>query len=304
MFLRLSLVTALAIFVIGPAQARFASKAFPTVTEADFGRLTSGSQLPIVVIVGAEWCAPCRETLEEIEQLQAEMKGTVRIAVLDADASPNIAKTLNITTVPVTLMYKDGKQISNQAGRKTKEQFVEWINATLHAGVTAESGKKEQVNKLDPNRPNEPIAQVEAPKHRPLTDIEKKELERLARKSGSETKSAPPTDPQPPVPKLIDCTAATSKWADAVSKDTEATVAAFSKAWPENDIPDVSWESCPKFLIIWNGIIERRPNIIGLKAGAEQVCGHKFDETGDDTYKKTKEKISRCKNELKKKAIP
>ena len=129
MLFRLLFLIASMLALISPTGAQ----GLLTVTDANFEKLVSSSQLPIVVIVKADWCEKCRDTMPIIEDLQVEMKGQVRFAVLDADANQKTAAKLNVMNIPFIAIFRNGRQMSKQVGMINRSTLVEWINTSLGA---------------------------------------------------------------------------------------------------------------------------------------------------------------------------
>ncbi|HEX8989771.1 MAG TPA: thioredoxin domain-containing protein [Rhodocyclaceae bacterium] len=91
------------------------------VEEADFDELVIvRSQLvPVLVDIGAEWCAPCRVLTPRLEKLAAEYGGAFLLARVDADENMRIAGRHGVRGFPTVVAYSRGAEIgrfhSNQS---------------------------------------------------------------------------------------------------------------------------------------------------------------------------------------------
>ena len=75
----------------------------------------SSEHLPTVVKFGAKWCAPCR-AMEPALQRVADQGLAVVIAV-DIDDAPRIAQAFQVQSIPMLVLYRNGRQIAKRAGR-------------------------------------------------------------------------------------------------------------------------------------------------------------------------------------------
>ncbi len=106
---------------------------------------------PTMVVLGTDWCRPCRKMLPVIEQLDQTYSGRVLFAYINIDDHPGIAKQYNIGEVPVQLFFnKDGKLVHRHTGFYPAENVVGRLAAmgipkTQQAMTTAPgSGERSQ----------------------------------------------------------------------------------------------------------------------------------------------------------------
>jgi hypothetical protein len=128
---------------------------------------------------------------------------------------------------------------------------------------------------------------------RAWTETEKKELEKLAKEHQDATADDPPQ-----------CVAAREKYRAAAADDQKIT-----KPKPDHDgqaFQEITHDDCVAMEAEWKAHATRLAIIIGLKAGAEQVCGRTMPSKIDlpVEYKSIKANIAYCEKELKKKVIP
>ncbi len=79
----------------------------------------------------ATWCGPCRMIAPIVEQLAGMVQGKARIAKLDIDQAQQATNTLQITSVPTVILFKDGKEVKRVVGVKDLDFFLNLIQSFL-----------------------------------------------------------------------------------------------------------------------------------------------------------------------------
>lgn len=90
------------------------------------------SQGVSVIDLWAEWCGPCKMLTPILEELDTEMDG-VNFYKIDADANVELAKDLQITSIPTILVYRDGEVIGRHQGAKPKVLMRKFLEDTINS---------------------------------------------------------------------------------------------------------------------------------------------------------------------------
>jgi thioredoxin 1 len=71
-----------------------------------------------IVKLGAEWCGPCRALSNVFRNLDENKTGNVMIAEIDVEDTEmdDIVTSLNIRSIPVTLLFKNGNMLEKRVG--------------------------------------------------------------------------------------------------------------------------------------------------------------------------------------------
>jgi thioredoxin 1 len=101
------------------------------LTDATFAEEVGASDVPVVVDFWAEWCAPCKMIAPILEEINAENDGKVRIAKVDVDANPGLARQFDVMSIPTLIVFKDGQPQHRMIGAKGKAQLVEELSPYL-----------------------------------------------------------------------------------------------------------------------------------------------------------------------------
>ncbi len=95
------------------------------LTEETFDEEIGSSDLPLVVDFWAEWCGPCRMVAPILEDIAAEHEGRLRVAKINVDDAPNVARRHEVMSIPTLIVFKDGVAKKRLVGAKGKGQLLQ-----------------------------------------------------------------------------------------------------------------------------------------------------------------------------------
>ncbi len=79
----------------------------------------------------AEWCGPCKMIAPILEEIADEQAGTLRIAKVNVDESPELARRFQVMSIPTMILFRDGEPATQIVGAKGKAQLLEELSAHL-----------------------------------------------------------------------------------------------------------------------------------------------------------------------------
>ena len=100
------------------------------VDEAGFEQLVvaRSHEVPVLLDIGAEWCAPCRVLTPLLEKLAKEYAGAFLLANVDADENMRIAGRHKVKGFPTVIAYSRGEEAGRFHGAQTEgflRRFIE-----------------------------------------------------------------------------------------------------------------------------------------------------------------------------------
>jgi putative thioredoxin len=89
--------------------------------------ITYSKNIPVLVDFWAEWCQPCKTLSPILTKLVAEAKGNLRLANVNIDLNPNLAKQFNVHSVPTVKAFIEGQVAGEFVGLQPEGRVREFI---------------------------------------------------------------------------------------------------------------------------------------------------------------------------------
>lgn len=101
------------------------------ISDANFDAEVLDSKIPVVVDIWAEWCGPCRLYSPVIDEVSKDYEGKIKFAKVNADEAEHVVQKYNVTSIPTTLLVKDGEIKAMNVGAVPREALKKWISSNL-----------------------------------------------------------------------------------------------------------------------------------------------------------------------------
>lgn len=109
------------------------------VEEADFEQLVvaRSHEIPVLVDISAEWCAPCRVLAPLLHKMVFAYNGKFVLGVVDADENMKIAGRHKVRGFPTVIAYSYGVEVDRFHSAQTEgflREFIDRVIQRHHAG--------------------------------------------------------------------------------------------------------------------------------------------------------------------------
>ncbi|MEZ5245019.1 MAG: thioredoxin [Acidimicrobiales bacterium] len=106
----------------------------PWLVDATGDELTPAldqSALPVLVDLWAPWCGPCKAVAPALEQLAADLAGSLRVVKVNVDNAPEVSARLGVQGIPTMVLYRGGVEIARQVGALPGHAIRQWVDQAL-----------------------------------------------------------------------------------------------------------------------------------------------------------------------------
>ncbi|MGZ7087799.1 MAG: thioredoxin [Ilumatobacteraceae bacterium] len=102
-----------------------------TLSSSTFDEVVASAFEPVLVDFWAEWCGPCKMVAPILDEIAGEQAGKIRIAKLNVDDNPDIARRFEVMSIPTMILFEDGKPAKRIVGARGKSQLLQELSEYL-----------------------------------------------------------------------------------------------------------------------------------------------------------------------------
>lgn len=108
-----------------------------SVEEATFDELVvaRSHELPVLVDISADWCAPCRVLAPLLHKMVFAYDGKFLLGIVDADENMKIAGRHKVRGFPTVVAYSHGVEIDRFHSTQTEGFLRHFIDAVIERHV-------------------------------------------------------------------------------------------------------------------------------------------------------------------------
>jgi thioredoxin 1 len=103
------------------------------ITDQDFTDEVENSKGLVLVEFWAPWCPSCKKIAPILEELAEQRAEDLRVVKINIDDNPIMKKKYNIPYIPMMILFKDGEEVSRDAGVIPLSELTSWIDSVDNA---------------------------------------------------------------------------------------------------------------------------------------------------------------------------
>lgn len=128
------------------------------VSDSTFEKEVLRSELPVLIDLYADWCAPCKQLSPIVETVSNELAGKLKVVKIDVDRSPMIAQSFRVQSIPMLVLIHQGQIVDRVMGLIDKAALLEFVKPVVDTdGAGAASVKPAELAQLITQRRAVPV---------------------------------------------------------------------------------------------------------------------------------------------------
>lgn len=97
------------------------------VTKENFENEVLKSEVPVVLDFWATWCGPCRMIAPELQKLDGDMQGKIKIGKVNVDEQEFLAVKFGIEVIPTLVFIEGGEEKKRLSGYYSAKDLKETL---------------------------------------------------------------------------------------------------------------------------------------------------------------------------------
>ena len=93
--------------------------------------LEASREVPVIVDFWAPWCGPCKQLGPALEKAVNDAKGALRLVKVNIDENQEIARQLQIKSIPTVYAFKDGQPVDGFMGAIPDSQIKVFVETLI-----------------------------------------------------------------------------------------------------------------------------------------------------------------------------
>ena len=104
------------------------------INKSNFENEVINADKPVLLDFYADWCGPCKMLSPVLSEIADEYADVLRVAKVNVDDEPELAMKFRVSSIPMLVLFKNGKIISTSVGYRPKDEILNELKLYMNRG--------------------------------------------------------------------------------------------------------------------------------------------------------------------------
>ena len=104
------------------------------IKKSNFENEVINADKPVLLDFYADWCGPCKMLSPVLSEIADEYADVLRVAKVNVDDEPELAMKFKVSSIPMLVLFKNGKIISTSVGYRPKDEILNELKQYMNRG--------------------------------------------------------------------------------------------------------------------------------------------------------------------------
>ena len=104
------------------------------INKSNFENEVINADKPVLLDFYADWCGPCKMLSPILSEIVDEYADVLKVAKVNVDDEPELAMKFKVSSIPMLVLFKNGKIISTSVGYRPKDEILNELKLYMNRG--------------------------------------------------------------------------------------------------------------------------------------------------------------------------